>query len=322
MTGGSTVDGSSPSRIDPAVVVFRLAVLVGLLLLAFRTELKMVQSRSMSFSEWSHVFAMPLVVLVFVLCRKDDLRAALGRGSWWGIVLIVVGLSTWSIPSIIAQFGYAKLIGMLCCLAGVILALAGWGVTRICLPLILMVWLCLPLTERTMESSSLFLQRVSMRAAVIPLQQLPDSTAQVKGMTIAYQHGKRTGEIGLAEQRFGARLIPACFLIGLMVVFTRRRSAGQVAMLALLSVPIVLACNVLRITAWGVAAIYGGFDEVSTVPRNVSLVTMLLASCVCFGLGCLTVNGMGNIASRLFPIEDDQADEGGADQQFESSGGG
>lgn len=322
MTDGSTVDGSAPSRIDPEVVLFRMAVLIGLLLLAFRTELKAVLSHGISFSEWSHVFAMPLVLLVFVLCRRDDLRAALRRGSWWGIVLIVAGLSTWFIPSIIAQFGYARLIGMLCCLAGVILALAGWGVGRICLPLILMVWLCLPLTERTMESKSLLVQRLSLKAAVIPLQQLPDSAAQVKGMTIAYQHGKHAGEIGLAEQRFGARLIPTCFLIGLMIVFTRRRPAGQVAVLVLLSVPIVLACNVLRIAAWGVTAMYGGFDEVSHVPRNVSLVTMLLASYLCFGLGCLAVNGMGNIASRLFPIEDNQTDEGEAGQQVESSGGG
>ena len=322
MTGNSAVDGSAPARIDPAVVLFRMAVLVGLLLLAFRPELKMVLARGVSFSEWSHVFAMPLVVLVFVLCRKDDLRAALSRGSWWGIVLIVAGLSTWLIPSIIAQFGYARLLGMLCCLAGVILALAGWGVGRICLPLILMVWLCLPLTERTMESRSLFLQRLSMRAAVIPLQQLPGSTLEIKGMTIAYQHSNRTGEIGLAEQRFGARLIPACFLIGLMVVFTRRRSAGRIAMLVLLSVPIVLACNVLRITAWGVAAIYGGFDEVSNVPRNVSLVTMLLAAYVCFGLGCRAVDGVARIASGLFPVEDDQMDESGADKQIEPSGGG
>ena len=93
-------------------------------------------------------------------------------------------------------------------------------------------------------------------------------------------------------------------------------------MLVLLSVPIVLACNVLRITAWGVAAIYGGFDEVSNVPRNVSLVTMLLASYGCFGLGCLAVDGMGNIASRLFPIEEDRTNEGGAGRQVESSGGG
>ncbi len=79
MSGGSTVDGPAPSQVEPAVVLFRLAVLVGLLLLAFRPELRMVSERGMSFSEWSHAFAMPLVVLVFVLCRKDDLRAALSR---------------------------------------------------------------------------------------------------------------------------------------------------------------------------------------------------------------------------------------------------
>ena len=322
MSGGSDVDGSAPSRTDPAVVLFRLAVLVALVLLAFRAELRMVLSSARSFSEWSHGFAMPLVLLAFVLCRKDDLRAAMNRGSWWGIVLIAVGLSIWFIPSIISQFGYARLLGMVCCLAGVILAVAGWGIARICVPLILMLWLCLPLTERTMDSSSLYLQRMSMKAAAIPLQQLPDGSARVKGMTIAYQHGRRTGEIGLAEQRFGARLIPACFVIGLMVVFTRRRSAGRIALLTLLSVPIVLGCNVLRITTWGVTAIYGGFGEISNVPRNVSLVTALVAALAGFGLACLAVDGMANVASRLFPFEDEQSGNGGAEPCAVSSGDG
>lgn len=322
MSVGSRVDGSAPSQRDSATVLFRLALLVGLLLLAFRPELKMVLSGAKSFSEWSHAFAMPLVVLVFVLCRKEDLLAALRPGSWWGIALIVAGFSVWFVPSVISQFGYARLLGMLCCLAGVILAVAGWGVARICAPLILMLWLCLPLTERTMESKSLALQRLTLSAAVIPLQQLPGSTLRVKGMTIAYQHGDRSGEIGLAEQRFGARLIPACFLIGLMVVFTRRRSAGQIAMLVLLSVPIVLACNVLRIVAWGGAAIYGGFDEISSVPRNVSLITMFLAAYLCFSLACLAVGGLGNLAARLFPVENDPADEEEAAPHVESSGGG
>ena len=61
--------------------------------------------------------------------------------------------------------------------------------------------------------------------------------------------------------------------------------------------------------AWAVASIYGGYDVISNVPRNVSLAAALVATWFCFLMG----NGMLVQLSRLeryFVVEDaDESEE-------------
>ena len=226
--------------VDAKVVLIRFAILFLLLLTAFRQELRACVLSAAGFSEWSHGFAMPIVAFLFILCRFDDVRDRLSRGSNWGVVLVLAGLAAWFGPVIFAQFGYGKLLAILVCLMGIVLVSAGGAVLRLCMPLVLMLWLSLPLTERTMESKSLTLQRVSMHVAAAPLKLLPGVETRVEGLVIAYQTDDRRGQIGLAAQRFGLRLVPACGIIGIFLVFCRCRPPWQLGLLLLATVPILL----------------------------------------------------------------------------------
>lgn len=305
MNTASKTPAASRTAVQPVTVLVRTVILLLLVLVAFRQELGQIMSRARDFSDWSHAFAMPVVAIFFIWCRKDDIRAALRDGSAWGIVLILGGLAVWFTVVIFAQFGYAKLLGMLTCIAGVVLATAGRRVFLICIPLFLMIWLSLPLRERTVERFSLGIQRISLSAAVMPLKPLTGVNFNVEGTRIVYDSRDRHGDVGLAEQRFGMRLVPACFIVGLFTVFSRRRPGWHVLLLTLASVPIVLLCNVLRIVTWAVVAVYGGFEPTSSVPRNISLATMLLVAYGCFAIGCWVLPKLGNLMERLVMVESD-----------------
>ncbi|MCZ6682948.1 MAG: archaeosortase/exosortase family protein [Planctomycetota bacterium] len=293
-------------------ILIRFGILLILMSFAFRKELYSIVALAAGFSEWSHVFAMPVVAMLFVLCRMDDIRIGLRKGSIWGAVLVLLGFAIWMMSTSLRFIGYATLVAMLVCFVGLILAVAGWRVLRICLPLVLMLGLCLPLGERTMERFSIDIQRESLRAALIPLKLLPGVKTRTAGMTIAYSYDGKEEHLGLAEQRFGARLWPACLVVGLFTVFSRRRPRWQVVFLTLASIPIVAFCNLMRIFAWAVLAVYGGFGPVSSAPRNASLGISLIVAYGSFAFGCWLLPKLGSRIQRPFWIEDDVAADDGA----------
>ncbi len=287
MAGDTDEHGSEADRTPSAgAAVLRLAILMLLIVAAFRQDLRSVVRQAWFFSDWGHVLALPVIVVLYLRCRWKDLRAAPVHGSGWGVGLLLVGVLIWFAPQVMSQFGFAKLIGVLACILGALLTTTGWTVLRICAPLLIIAALCMPLSERSMDRFSIDVQRASLNAAIASLNVMTPMTFTNKGLTIAYEDeaSGRNGSVGLAEQRFGMRLIHASLVVGLLTVFSRRRPGWQIALLALLSVPIVGVANILRIDAWALIAIYGEIEHHSGVARNLSMGIMLVLVYLCFAL--------------------------------------
>ncbi len=166
-----------------------------------------------------------------------------------------------------------------------------------------------------MESKSLALQRTSLRAAAAALDVMPGIEAHTDGMAIAYRAGDVTGVCGLAEQRFGVRLMPAYLMVGLYVVFSRRRSGLHIAILALASIPIGLFCNILRLDVWGAVSAMGGFDFVNPLPRNIAFAMSLMAAYGLFAAGCGMLSSSGRLVWRIFSVVDEEPDSADASKE-------
>jgi hypothetical protein len=292
-------------------VLLQAVFLLTLFAVAFRRGGTGILSTAIYFSEWSHAMVLPWLGAAFLWCRRHDLRAAVTQGSNAGMFVLLLGAGLWIAARSLGLFAYFAGIGMLISGVGVVLYLTGWRLLRLCIPLVLMAWLSLPLSERSMERFSLGLQRGSLHAARLGAEVLPGVEVRVQGATLAYSYGDRQGAVGLAEQRFGLRLFPACFTVALFTVFTRRREGWQIVLLTILSVPLVLACNVLRIMVWTAVAVYGGLEPISSVPRNASLAAMLVATYLVFSAACFVVAKL-SLLQNLVVVEtsdDDQQDE-------------
>ncbi len=295
-------DDASSTKVRTALR--RLAVLLLLVIAAFRSECREVIVGSMSFSEWSHVMALPIVVGAFCWLRRNDLQEAITDGSNGGLILMVVGAFIWFATRSLGLFGYLTLVAMLITTAGAVLTVCGARVIKIGFPVLLMAATCLPLSERSMERFSVATQRASLFAAVTMLKAVPGLEVSTHGTTIAYQHGTSSGEFGLGEQRFAFRLIFVGFMIGLLVVFSRRRPPWQIILLVLTSVPLVLISNVLRMIAASLVTVYGNGSPVSNIPRNVSIVVGLVTTYLLFYLMCGLLNQITRLGA-LFYVEDD-----------------
>jgi exosortase/archaeosortase family protein len=282
MTATAVQHEQTGPSVPGRVVFLRLLVLLALWAAAFRTEFQTVFWAAEEFSEWSHVFCLPIVVLAYIWCRRGELRECDARPSVLGLLLIVLGALIWFGRTTLGLFGYLALIAMLVALAGVVLLAAGRQAFRITLPLVIMFGTCLPLFERSMDRFTIPVQRISIRVAAAAMSPFVPIEVSDDGI-MAAQHEGRTVRIGAGEQRFGLRLGPACVMLILFVIFSRRRPLWQLALLCVTAVPVLLLANILRIITWAATAILGGFAETDATPRNAAAIAALLLTYLAIG---------------------------------------
>jgi len=170
--------------------------------------------------------------------------------------------------------------------AGIILAICGWRVLKLCLPMLLLLLLSIPVAPRAYAALIIRPETYTLSATRFALDQLPGVDVQRDGPDLSFSRKDQHGTIALGEPRRGASLFTAYVAIGVFVVFTRIRPVWQIMLLALAAAPISLLCNLLRIVCWGLIAIYTRPDPVNPVPRAVAATISLLLAYLLFAFGC------------------------------------
>lgn len=300
-------DGEATTRTPVALadeiglVVVRLLVLLALVVWVFWPELKGAVGGVFSSGEWSHGLVAPGLILLLAYRRRHALAAALTRGSAWGFVVLVLGLGLFAANLWPFDFTYLRLAALVPVCAGALLAVAGWRVLRLCVPMLVVLLLSLPIGPRQYASLTLRLEMYTTAAARIALDVLPGVAVTQDGPDLNFTAAGRSGTVALGEPRRGAGLLVTYLVLGVFVTFARVRPAWQVAVMALLAVPIVLLCNLARLVAWGLIEIYGHTPPGSAWPR---VVASLAAVGLAFGSFLL---GVWTVARIVEPVDDDEA---------------
>ena len=263
---------------EARTAVVQTLVLIALCFWAFWPEFCFIYRAATRNSDWAHALAVPLAVLILLHRRRTHLVRSLGKGSLWGIILVLGGFillaaSTWPFT-----YGYPRLAATVPVLAGIVLAVGGWRVLKLCLPMLLLVLLSIPIGQRKYASLIIVPERHTLAAAGAALDQLPGVEIERTGPDFTFTRKGHSGTIALGEPRRGASLLLAYAVIGVFVAFSRIRPFWQIAVLALAAVPIALLCNLLRIVTWSPVTIYAGASPTSLAPRAVAAVISLLAA--------------------------------------------
>lgn len=167
----------------------------------------------------------------------------------WGLAVFGIGLAANLLGS---YYLYASLenLSLVICANGLAMTLLGWhGYKRIAFPLLFLL-LMIPLPGRLHD------------AVMIPLQglgaMLSAGILEIVGMPVLrYGHVLDIGghQIAVAEACNGLRMALAFLMVASVVAFMVRRPTWQKATLMLSSIPIAIACNVVRIVV--TASLYG-----------------------------------------------------------------
>jgi len=191
----------------------------------------------------------PLAALYMIGARARPAGIPALRFAPRGLAVFGVGLAANLLGS---YYLYASLenLSLVICANGLALTLLGWqGYKRIAFPLLFLL-LMIPLPGRLHD------------AVMIPLQglgaMLSAGILEIVGMPVfRYGHVLDIGghQVAVAEACNGLRMALAFLIVASVVAFIVRRPTWQKVTLILSSIPIAIACNVVRIVV--TASLYG-----------------------------------------------------------------
>lgn len=272
------VESISPRQEAPkhgVLVMLQLALLLALTLVVLRGEWRSLSEQVVHESEAAHALAVPLLIAVLAWRRWNLLRAALGSGSLWGLLLIVCGLLMYFASSWPFNYGYPRQLAIVPLAAGCILSVAGWRVLKLCVPMLLLLVLAIPLGMRHFATLAIRPETLTLAVAESILNMLPNVMVSLDGPDLHYTYQESSGVIALGDPFRGASLLLASATIAVFVTFISIRPLWQAMTAAILAGPLILFVNLLRVLLHGVITIYADATPIDATPRVASYVFAL-----------------------------------------------
>jgi exosortase len=196
-------------------------------------------------AEYSHGYFVLPVALAILWARRDILRTVTWRGSWWGLVLVAIGIALryFSVREFYILIGPLALLPTL---AGLAVLAGGWPCLRWALPSIVFLIFMIPLPGFLSERLAGPLQYVATASATYVLQ-LVGVPAAAEGNVIVLSGGR----IGVVEACSGLRMLILFFAVATGVAILVKRTKWEKVILVASALPIALCANIIRISATG-----------------------------------------------------------------------
>ncbi len=240
---------SSPVSARWSVWAPYAAIAVLLAIIYYRVALKLVYDWY-TIPDYSHGFLVPFFALFLLWDKRNILRQIPIRQSWSGIPLVVVSIAI----LILGVYGvdlFTARISFVFLLAGLIWTLFGWEMLReLRFPLLVLI-LAIPFPTILFNKITFPLQLFASRIAsnILPMLGVP---VLLEGNVIQLPVMK----LEVAEACSGIRSLMSLFTLAVFYGYFLERTTRRRVLLAIASIPIAVAANVLRIVGTGLCVQY------------------------------------------------------------------
>jgi exosortase len=243
------VEPSRPSSAAWSAWAPYAAIAVLLAVMYYRVAIKLVYDWY-TIPDYSHGFLVPFFALFLLWDKRRTLRQIPIRQSWSGIPLVVVSIAI----LILGVYGvdlFTARISFVFLLAGLIWTLFGWEMLReLRFPLLVLV-LAIPFPTILFNKITFPLQLFASRIAssILPILGVP---VLLEGNVIQLPVMK----LEVAEACSGIRSLMSLFTLAVFYGYFLERTTRRRILLAIASIPIAVAANVLRIVGTGLCVQY------------------------------------------------------------------
>jgi len=268
----SAINHRQPATSDWVVYLkwISLALSVGILVWFYQFEARYGTGRSQSAFKWivsawnpetdyEHGLMFPPLIAGLIIYRFKDLKAAVGQGSAWGLLAILIG-------ALFYAAGYRTLqpriaMGALPFLIwGAAYYLWGFRVAKILLFPLFFFWLAIPLPSFQQATTHLQILATSMAhngASLFGVETI------VKGTEIASAQGKWE-PLEIAGGCSGIRSLMALLMISAAWAYVAKIALWKKVLLFLAAFPLAILGNSLRVISIFIIAEYGNATWAST----------------------------------------------------------
>jgi exosortase len=197
---------------------------------------------------YSHgFFVLPLAVF-FTWERRNALRAAVGRPSLAGLLLIAAGLVLLLAGRLGAELFLTR-VSLIGVLAGTVLYVWGWEHLRILAFPIAFLLLMVPLPAILFNKIALPLQLLASRVG--------ETAIAAAGIPVVREGNVLqlpTRDLEVAEACSGIRSLVSLLMLGIVLGYFTEKRIGARVIVALAAVPIAIAANAARVAGTGLAS--------------------------------------------------------------------
>jgi exosortase len=261
MTQGSnseqnpTVEPAQPQRkwadLDQHTLV-KIAIIAALVIWLFWPELyKLVVA--WKDPSWSHGFLIPLFSLYFLNQRKEQILSLEPKPSYVGLFVLVCCILFYPLNAVQLHIGYFQILVLLPTLAAVVVFLGGWRLLKYTWLPIFYLFFSIPLPDRYYKMMTMPMREWAADISTTVLNYVPNVVATLSGVVIdvTYKGVKIGSSLDVAEACSGMRLLMAFVALGVAMAYLHPRPAWQKIVLLVLTVPIAILCNIIRVTLTG-----------------------------------------------------------------------
>lgn len=224
-----------------------LVVLVGLLY--YRVIAKLVVDWA-QIQDYSHGFVVPPFAAYLLWKKRETIAATTIVPTWEGVVVLGFGLLV-LIGGVYGAELFLSRVSLVIVLAGIALAFGGWRISRLAMPSVVVLLLCIPIPAIVFVHITLPLQILASRAASVLLQLVGVPVLREGNVLVL-----PSISLEVAEACSGIRSLISLLTLAILYSFLRKRSTFQGLLLALASIPIAIAANALRLLGTGVCVQY------------------------------------------------------------------
>ncbi|HYQ73035.1 MAG TPA: exosortase, partial [Gammaproteobacteria bacterium] len=229
-----------------------IAVLIGF---SFKEPLKVMESFWANTEEYGYGYIIPVITLLLIWQRKNELANIEFHPSVAGLVLIILGGMTFFLGATATTHTLSQY-GMVITIIGTALALLGWQAFRIvAMPLVLLLFM-VPLPPFIYNTLSTKLQLVSSDLGVAVIRMFGISV-YLEGNVIDLGSYK----LQVVEACSGLRYLFPLVSLSFIAAYIYKGAIWKKGIIFLSSIPITVLMNSFRIGVIGVLVEYGGVEQ-------------------------------------------------------------
>lgn len=241
------LQSASRSRLGDGRLLFWIAVSAMLVLAVWSYWPTMIEL----FKEWrgdddySAGQLVPWVCLFFIWRQRNALRQCPLVPCWWGGIALLFLAQAGRSYGLLFMFESAERYAMVLTVAGLVLLVAGWRVVRRVSWILLFLFLMVPLPGRVHNLIGGPLQGLATSGSVFVLEAVLPRVSQQGNIVMLDENTP----MAVAEACSGLRMLTAFVIVAGFIAYMIKRPRWQKTVLLVSSIPVAVACNIVRIFA-------------------------------------------------------------------------
>lgn len=287
----TAIDAPSKARARRRVVLWsdligpvgwwKIGTITALLAVVYAQELARMFYKWTHDGDWSHGLLVPVYSLYFLHSRRLRLLGVRPRGSYAGLLLLLLAAGMFLFSVTGPKIAYARSFSLVVSIFGVVLLVGGTRVSKVAWFPILFLLFAVPLPPPVMFQLTLPMRLIASQVAAFVLRTVSDADAYAEGVVIMVSYGGEFFKLNVERACAGMRLMMAFLALGTAIAFLSERPLWQSIFMVSCCLPIALLCNIIRVTTTSAIHVFIGREYASGSAHTVLGLSMLL---VAFGL--------------------------------------